>query len=61
MQTLPHAHVKVFNEFLNLTLEQIKGDIVLKQSELKTFEWDILNPNQSINLEINNKKRTSII
>jgi len=30
--TLPHANVMVFNEYLNLTLEQIKNDIVLKQS-----------------------------
>ena len=29
--------------------------------ELKTFEWDILNPDGLINLEINNKRRTSII
>ena len=25
-------------------------------SELKTLEWDILNPDQLINLEINNKR-----
>ena len=33
------------------------------QTELKTkvLEWDILNPDQLINLEINNKRRTSII
>ena len=36
--TLPHGNVKIFNEYLNLTLEKIKNDIVLKQSELKTFE-----------------------
>ena len=30
-------------------------------SELKTLEWDILNPDRLINLEINNKRRTSII
>ena len=29
--------------------------------ELKTLEWDILNPDRSINLEINYKRRTSII
>ena len=29
--------------------------------ELKTFEWDILNLDQLFNLEINNKRRTSII
>ena len=30
-------------------------------SELKTLEWDILNPDRLINPEINNKRRTSII
>ena len=29
--------------------------------ELKTLEWDILNLNRFINMEINNKRRTSII
>ena len=29
--------------------------------ELKTLEWDILNPDHLINLEINNKRRTSLI
>ena len=29
--------------------------------ELNTFEWNILNPDRSTNLEINNKRRTSII
>ena len=29
--------------------------------ELKTLEWDILNPDRLINLEIDNKRRTSII
>jgi len=31
------------------------------EPQLKTFELDILNPDQLINLEINNKRRTSII
>ena len=31
------------------------------RSDLKTFKWDILNPDQLINLDINNKRRTSII
>ena len=31
------------------------------QPELKTLEWNILNPDRLINLEINNKRRTSII
>ena len=30
-------------------------------SELKKLEWDILNPDWLINLEISNKRRTSII
>ena len=29
--------------------------------ELKTFEWDILNPDRIINLEIKNERRTSNI
>ena len=32
----------------------------IKQSGVKTLEWDILNPNRLINLEINNKRRISI-
>jgi len=31
------------------------------RSELGTLEWDILNPDQFIILEIKNKRRTSII
>ena len=30
-------------------------------SELKTLEWDILNPDRIINLEIKNERRTSNI
>ncbi len=30
-------------------------------TELKTLEWDILNPDRLINQEINNKRLTSII
>ena len=30
------------------------------QSELRTLEWDIRNPDQLIILEIKNKRRTSI-
>ena len=29
--------------------------------ELKTLEWDVLNPDRFINLEINNKRKTIII
>ena len=38
-----------------------KKDMDKNSTELKTFEWDILNPDLLINLEINNKRRTSII
>ena len=31
------------------------------QPELGTLEWDILNPDRLIHLEINNKRRTSLI
>jgi len=31
------------------------------QSEMQTFEWDILNPDRIINLEIKNEWRTSHI
>ena len=36
-------------------------DYLNGDSELKTLEWDILNSDRLINLEINNKRRTSII
>ena len=36
-------------------------DLFLMPSELKTLECDILNSDRLINLEINNKRRTSII
>ena len=32
-----------------------------KFPELKTLVWEILNPDQLINLKINNKRRKSII
>jgi len=34
---------------------------VSKKSEMGTFEWDILNPDRIINLEIKNEWRTSNI
>ena len=53
------------NWFSHLELECGPGLFFSKSveifSELKTFEWDNLNPDQLINLEINNKRRTSII
>ena len=30
----------------------------IKSTELKTLEWDILNPDRIINLEIKNERRT---
>ena len=39
---------------------QIKRNKVL-YTELKTLEWDILNPDRIINLEIKNEWRTSNI
>ena len=30
-------------------------------SELKTLEWDVLNPDRLTNLEINYKRKTSVI
>ena len=48
-----------------LTLNPIRLKIwankMLKRPELETLEWDILNPDRFINLEINNKESTSII
>ncbi len=38
-----------------------REEIQIKHPELKTLEWDILNPDRLINLEINNKRRTSVI
>jgi len=38
------------------TLRHLKVD-----PELKTLEWDIINPDKLINLQINNEKKTSII
>ena len=35
--------------------------VITKKTELKTLECDILNPDRLINLEINKKRRTSII
>ena len=34
------------------------GFILLSFPELKTLEWDILNPNRFFNMEINNTRRT---
>ena len=42
-------------------VSEIKRNSYVIWAELKTLEWDILNPDLFINLEINNKRRTSII
>ena len=39
----------------------IYWELLSMKPKLKTLEWVILNPNQLINLEINNKRRKSII
>ena len=35
--------------------------VITWKTELKTLEWDILNPDRLINLEIKNKSGSSII
>ena len=37
------------------------GFLIMRSSELKTLEWNILNPDRLINLEFKNKGRTGII
>ena len=37
-----------------------REEIQIKHPELKTLEWDILNPDRLINLEINNKRKSTI-
>ena len=47
---------------LDIRIKQIKlSHPKVPSSELKTFEWDILNPDRIINLEIKNERRTSNI
>ena len=51
-----------FTNFLKCTKENRNiREIVCFESELKTFECDILNPDRIINLEIKNERRTSNI
>ena len=40
---------------------RLDADQIVLSPELGTFEWDILNPDRLINLEINITRRTSII
>ena len=58
----------MFKSVLSGDMKMFKGDAkaelsstTYKRPELKTLEWDILNANRLINLEINNKRRTRII
>ena len=46
---------------LNKTLLNLKKNNIFHILDLKTFEWDILNTDRFINLEIKNERRTSII
>ena len=47
------------HKVLTSRLKTLKWDIL--KPKLGTLEWDILKPDPLINLEINNKRRTSII
>ena len=49
----------MFREFLNRILSVYCLFNICP--ELKTLEWDILNPDRIINLEIKNERRTSAI
>ena len=51
----------LFNDTHNHNFLILGQDVFLylASSELKTLEWDILNPDRIINLEIKNERRTS--
>ena len=49
------------DRLFSLLAREIHSLDILKLYRAENFEWDILNPDQLINLEINNKRRTSII
>jgi len=51
---------KPTNGQLCIKMESITDNCLIRP-ELKTLEWNILNPDRLINLEINNKSITSII
>ena len=51
--------IKAMNTEYVLQIDHLISVVIL--SELKTLEWDILNPDRLINLEINYKRRTSIV
>ena len=42
-------------------IDEKRALILISWSELKTLEWDILNPDQLTNLEINNKRMTIVL
>ena len=57
----------ILQDYVNLEIIKQRGSNInpdihhskVPSSQLKTFEWDILNPDWLINLEINNKRKTS--
>jgi len=59
----------ILQDYVNLEIIKKRGSNInpdihhskVFSSELKTLEWGILNPDLSINPEINNKRRTSHI
>ena len=54
---LKYLKLRIFFDLSELIIWNIQRSTT---SELKTLEWDVFNPDQLINLEINNKRRTSI-
>ena len=55
---LSFIYFKALN-IMNFSVKIVSHKI--NYSELKTLEWNILNPDRLINLEINNKSRICII
>ena len=53
------SHLNIFLYVPYLTCKYFSMSRI--SPELGTFKWDSLNPDQLINLEINNKRRTSYI
>ena len=54
--------MKMCKFFLKASVKSMQNFLAtIVQSELKTSEWNILNPDRLIDLEINNMQRTSII
>ena len=59
--TSSETHLKSVTSDLQQQKKNIKNMDILFIPELKTLEWDILNPDRIINLEIKNERRTSNI